>query len=258
MDAWQASQYDQFQAQRQQAGLDLLNAIPNQLFEQVTDVGCGTGLLTIHLHRRWPEAEITAFDSSESMLQKAAQRFPDQLWQHHTLETWLQQPSTTDLIFCNAMLHWCPDHEQLLPQLLNKLNPGGYLAVQMPQNDAAPYQQILRTIIDEHHWSADLSQVGRYNGCLSPEKYIEVLSSLGTNVRVWQTTDHQILTGDAPILAWLKGAALRPLITHLSTAELEIFEAAFQRRIESAYPRNSRGQTIFPFQRLFFLVQAKG
>jgi hypothetical protein len=35
------------------------------------------------------------------------------------------------------------------------------------------------------------------------------------------------------------------------------FEAAYGERVAKAYPRNSRGQTLFPFRRLFIVAQHK-
>ena len=48
-----------------------------------------------------------------------------------------------DLVFTNAALQWVPDHETLLPQLLDQVRDGGALAVQMPaQFDSAIHRLI--------------------------------------------------------------------------------------------------------------------
>jgi len=43
-----------------------------------------------------------------------------------------------DLIYSNAALHWLPDHGRLFPSLLEKVEPGGILAVQMPAQFRTP------------------------------------------------------------------------------------------------------------------------
>lgn len=42
---------------------------------KILDLGAGTGLLSSHIKRRWPDASLHLIDGSEAMLAQAAQRF---------------------------------------------------------------------------------------------------------------------------------------------------------------------------------------
>ena len=73
---WDSGLYDRFGDERQRAAGDLVNAIPGNSFDRITDLGCGSGLSTSLLAQRWPDARITAMDSSAAMLAKARSRQP--------------------------------------------------------------------------------------------------------------------------------------------------------------------------------------
>jgi trans-aconitate 2-methyltransferase len=62
---------------------------------------------------------------------------PEIEWLQQDLASW-QPTRTYDLIYSNAALHWLPDHGKLFPALMQKVAPGGMLAVQMPRNFLAP------------------------------------------------------------------------------------------------------------------------
>ncbi|MGG2476616.1 trans-aconitate 2-methyltransferase, partial [Rhizobium sp. BR5] len=43
-----------------------------------------------------------------------------------------------DLLYANAVFQWVPDHLAVLSQLMDQLESGGVLAVQMPDNLQEP------------------------------------------------------------------------------------------------------------------------
>jgi len=43
----------------------------------ILDLGCGTGYLTLLLHRRFPQAQIDAVDFAPAMIEQARARVPD-------------------------------------------------------------------------------------------------------------------------------------------------------------------------------------
>ncbi|MFI5038369.1 MAG: trans-aconitate 2-methyltransferase, partial [Solirubrobacterales bacterium] len=69
----------------------------------------------------------------------------------------------------------------------------------------------------------------------------------------WETTYLQVLPGADPVLEWMRGTALRPVLTELG-ADAPAFEAELARRLREAYPAGEHG-TIFPFRRVFAVGQ---
>ncbi|MHC0443651.1 methyltransferase domain-containing protein, partial [Flavobacterium sp. 3-210] len=54
-----------------------------------------------------------------------------------------------DLIFSNAALQWIDNHNELFPKIISRINPGGQLAVQMPQQNENILNKILLQLVQE-------------------------------------------------------------------------------------------------------------
>ena len=67
-----------------------------------------------------------------------------------------------------------------------------------------------------------------------------------------------MLEGENPVKEWTKGTWLTRYLDILQGDEKAAFEAAYGERVAKAYPKNTAGQTLFPFRRLFMVAQRKG
>jgi len=128
---WDAKAYQQFSRLRQRPVNELLDRIELQNPQRIYDLGCGTGIATQLLAKRWPRAQLQGVDSSAQMLDEARCLPIRALWKHCDLLDW-QPEQPADLLFAAAVLHFIEGHEKLLPRLLGYLNPGGCLAAHMP------------------------------------------------------------------------------------------------------------------------------
>ncbi|TNE35817.1 MAG: hypothetical protein EP348_08190 [Alphaproteobacteria bacterium] len=57
------------------------------------------------------------------------------------------------------------------------------------------------------------------------------------------------------MLEWTRGSALRPFLQVLDKDEVAEFEAEYAERLVEAYPERRDGSTLYPFSRLFIVVQ---
>ncbi len=135
MTTWEPQTYLRYADIRFRAGIDLIARIPKLDYQVIYDLGCGTGHLTRILADTFPSSKVTGIDSSREMLSEARREFPALNWQQADLTSW-RPPAPPHLIYTNAALQWVPDHETLLPSLMNKLQPAGVLA--MPHRIGAP------------------------------------------------------------------------------------------------------------------------
>jgi trans-aconitate 2-methyltransferase len=87
--------------------------------------------------------------------------------------------------------------------------------------------------------------------------YYDLLAPAASNVDIWETEYLQKLKGDAPVLEWVKGTGLRPILNGLDASDREIFLAEYARRLRVAYPARADGSTIYPFRRLFIVATVK-
>jgi trans-aconitate 2-methyltransferase len=253
-DVWQPQDYQQFAAHRTRAAADLIGRIAGHQPARIVDLGCGTGSVTRLLAAQWPRAQISAVDSSSRMLAEARRTPSPVTWVEADINRW--SPDTPfDLVFSNTALQWVDDHADLLLRLVGWLAPGGMLAVQMPRNFEEPSHTAIAEAIDAGPWAARLKPLLRLRPVARPEAYAGWLLPVTSGLDIWETTYLQIFEGEDPVLAWAAGAALRPLLAALDTAEREAFLAEYASRLRRVYPMRSDGKTLFPFRRLFIVAR---
>jgi trans-aconitate 2-methyltransferase len=252
--SWNPEQYLKFADHRLRPAIDLLNRVDVADPSVVYDLGCGAGNVTRLLRARWPRARIVGVDSSPEMLERARTALPEVEWVRRDLTSWTpDQPA--DVIFSNATLHWLDDHQALFPRLLGLLRPGGTLAVQMPRNHGAPSHTGMVSTVRSGPWAARLEKTLRESPVRPPAFYWDVLCGRGAALDVWETEYLHVLQGEAPVVQWTMGTALKPLLDALDEPDRVAFLAEYARRMAEAYPRRSDGATLFPFRRLFLIAK---
>lgn len=252
--AWNPDQYTLFQDHRLRPALDLLNQVPLISPYVIYDLGCGTGNVTSILSQHWNEAVVTGIDSSTEMLAKAKAAHPSIEWKQDDIANF-SPTSKGNLIFSNAALHWLDDHESLFKHLLAQLRPGGVLAVQMPNNFNAPSHQNIYELAQSAKWNDKLGAIVRPAPVHNINWYFDMLAPMAKKVNIWETTYFQVMEGKNAVLEWTRGTALRPFLQALDPEDIADFEAEYGDRLLEAYPQRRDGSTLFPFSRLFVVVQ---
>ncbi len=252
---WDPKQYQRFSGERSRPFFDLLARVPDDNVFSVADLGCGTGELTRRLLMRWPGAAIWGVDSSPEMLAAAAKLSPHRNlhFVEADLATW-QPDKPLDRIISNAALQWVPNHTHLLGRLVSLLAPHGVLAVQMPHNFDEPAHRLLAEVVAQEPWASAVGSWRERYFVETPRWYVDTLHQLGLEVHLWETIYYHILAGPDAVLEWMKGTALRPVLTRLSEDVREQFLASYGAKLREAYPAGSFG-TLFPFRRLFFVAR---
>ncbi|WP_055698011.1 trans-aconitate methyltransferase, partial [Streptomyces silaceus] len=173
---------------------------------------------------------------------------------------WTPAPGTYDLILSNATLQWVPGHPDSFPAWIDALVPGGTFAFQVPGNFDAPSHVLMRELAESDRWRARLGGLLRHaDAVLTPGAYLERLADLGCAVDAWETTYQHLLAGQDPVLDWVKGTGLRPVLTALAddAAASEAFLTEYRELLRKAYPATDHG-TVFPFRRVFAVARKEG
>lgn len=258
MTTWDPQQYERFSDLRNRPFGDLVARVGADAPGRVVDLGCGNGPLTLTLADRWPGADVTGVDSSATMLQRARELDSSGRvqWQLGDVTRWQPEPGRSpDVIVTNATLQWVPDHLALIDRWLAGLPAGGWFAMQVPGNFDAPSHRIIREVARQHSRAGDLAGALRESPVESPECYAQALAAHCGHLDVWETTYLQVLDSErsqrSPVLEWVKGTALRPLLDVLQDdIERAEFLGELITRFDAAYPRAPYG-TPMPFRRIF-------
>ncbi|CAN7492439.1 methyltransferase domain-containing protein [Terrabacter sp. LjRoot27] len=261
--AWDPRQYAVFAGHRGRPFADLLARVDADDPALVVDLGCGPGELTLGLAQRWPGARVVGVDSSPEMLARARALDADGRveWVEASAEDWdpTESGGSVDVLVTNATLQWVPSHLRLIPSWLESLAPGGTFAMQVPANFDAPSHRLMREVAARHPRADDLRPgLDRAQAVARPETYAALLLDRTADVDVWQTTYQHVLSaepdGRHPVLEWVRGTGLRPVLGVLDGDERDAFVADYEAELETAYPRRAFG-VLFPFTRTFAVAR---
>ncbi|MHA7304659.1 trans-aconitate 2-methyltransferase [Arthrobacter sp. TMN-49] len=267
---WEPEKYAQFGDFRNRPFFDLTARIAASAPARVVDLGCGPGNLTATLAQRWPSAFVEGLDSSAEMIATASSHI-------QTFDAGAQSgerphpgaglsfavadiagwapTAETEVIVSNAALQWVPDHQGLMSGWLAALRPGAWLAVQVPGNFGAPSHTLMRELAASARWRDQLDGVLRHQDAVGePAEYQELFLRGDARVDVWETTYSQLLQGENPVLEWVRGTGLRPVLAALGPVDSVEFEQQYAALVQQAYPATEFG-TNFEFRRIFMVGQ---
>ncbi len=253
---WDPDVYLAFANQRARPFYDLVARIGAERPRRVVDMGCGAGSLTLQLSRRWPDAVIEAFDTSPEMVAAARERGVNA--NIGDARTWQPEPDT-DVVLSNAVLHWVPEHAELMVRWAKQLAGGSWLAIQMPGNFDSPSHAAVRAVARREPFAKTLRDAELQVGSVvqTPGCYADLLIEAGCVVDAWETTYLHQLTGEFPVLDWITGTALHPVRERLVEDEWTDFRRQLIPLLAEAYPARRDGVTLFPFRRVFVVAQVK-
>jgi trans-aconitate 2-methyltransferase len=233
-DVWNPDQYVRFARERRQPFDDLVELIEPVPGGRVVDLGCGTGELTVDLHRRVEAGQTLGIDTSAAMLRSPLD--------HHGIRfqladlTKFAPADPLDVIFGNASLQWSPDHEAQLARLTGLLAPGGQLAIQVPTNATHASHTVIAEVAGEAPFVAALDPASIVDpvaaNVLLPERYAELLHELGfarQHVRL-QVYGH-VLASTADVVEWTKGTTLTRFARALPPNLYDAFVDRYRQRL---------------------------
>jgi len=254
MTDWSARQYLRFEDERTRPPRDLLAQVPLTTARLVIDLGCGPGNSTELLIERYPQAEVIGHDSSPDMLRQARERLPKCAFIEADIATWSPE-APADLLFGNAVFQWVPNHPTVLRRLVERLPPGGVLAVQMPDNTRQPALALMQEVAAKGPWAANAALDEAVRADLpAPESYYDLLKPLCARVDIWHSIYNHVMAGPEAIVEWFKGSGLRPFLTALDPAMREDFLRAYLAQITRHYTRRHDGRVLLKFPRFFIVA----
>ena len=256
---WDPNQYVRYADHRERPFHELVARVGADDVSNVVDLGCGPGTATATLSQRWPGAEILGLDSSAEMIERAKELETERL-HFGVADARAVNLTQADVVVSNAMLQWLPDHRELLARWRGELKPGAWLAFQVPGNFGAPSHRLMREVAGRPRWRERLAGVLRGGESVdTPSAYAQGFVDAGGAVDAWETTYVQWLPGPDPVLEWVRGTGLRPVLDALEPGEAAEFEAEYGAELRAAYPASTGPDggelTALPFRRIFVVAR---
>lgn len=248
---WNPDSYRQYQTQRNAPFEDLLALITIRPGMQVIDLGCGTGELTARLADTMPNSAVLGIDTSAAMLAEAFKLArPGLGFRQEKLEDITGQ---WDLVFSHAALQWVPDHESLLPRIIELIRPGGQLAAQIPSNHSHPVHRLLTETAQEGPFAGVLDGWTRQSPVLPVEEYAGLLFDNGCqNINVSERIYSHVLPDADALLEWARGTALVPYLERLPDDLHSPFIETYRHKLGAHWPA---GPVYYAFRRMLVAAQ---
>ena len=108
-------------AERMIERLDVMNFTP----KNILDLGCGTGLLTSLLNKRYNDSRIISVDFSSEMLKTCFEKDVKSSFVCADIEYLPFKSMNFDLVISNFTLHWCQNLQKILLDVQNNLTDQG-------------------------------------------------------------------------------------------------------------------------------------
>jgi len=252
MHAWDPDRYLTYAGERGRPFVEMLARVRAEDPRTVVDLGCGPGNLTRLLAERWPDAQVTGVDASAEMVAKA-QPSGQLRFEVADLRDWLRDADPVDVLVSNATLQWVPGHLDLLPALVHRVRPGGWLAFQVPGNFDEPSHTLRRALAEEPPYDEHTRGVA-VPAAHDAATYLRALQQLGCAVDAREPTYLHVLHGEDPVFTWISGTGARPTLQALPDDLRPGFEEELKQRLRRAYPDDGRG-VVMPFRRIFVVAE---
>ena len=244
---WDPKKYNDFKDERSKPFDDLTSHIIDKPNLKVIDLGCGTGELTKKLSQKLTNPIVLGIDNSAEMLAKAPLG-NDLQFEERTILEQLNVEEKWDLIFSNAALQWIDNHNNLFPKIISLLNPGGQLAVQMPQQNENILNKILFNLVKEEPFKSYLKNWSRPSPVLTLDEYAKILfENGGRNMTIYEKVYPLISTNTNDFFDFISGSALTVYQERLNESEFGELSNAFKKRIDMHFPIVP---SIYAFRRL--------
>ena len=117
----------------------MLEELQSESFEDVLDVGCGTGAVLELLHGEYPEKRLTGLDLTPRMIEVArAKQLENVRFIVGDAEALPFESRSFDAVLCSNSFHHYPHPERFFAEVARVLRPGGRLVLRdYTSNDVA-------------------------------------------------------------------------------------------------------------------------
>ena len=190
---WDADAYHKNSSVQLKAADDLINNVSFIGDEDVLDIGCGDGKITLMLSEIANRGSVLGVDLSDEMIEFAKKKFENNknisFMQLDARE--LAFNNQFDVIFSSYALHWVVNFDDFMKRVYKALKPGGKILFTIPLGISRPLEQASIQVMKDPKWSKyfiDYDEPWQF----SPQsEYNDMVSSSGFEVKKCNVFNHK-------------------------------------------------------------------
>ena len=256
---WDSSKYISSSGLQTAMGKKLINTLPIRNNEDILDIGCGTGNLTIKMAGIVNNGYVTGIDSSPLMIKKAkemAESIGVINIQFLVMDAGdINFSRQFDIVFSNSAIHWVKESEKLLKSIRVALKQRGHIGLQFPLlNSSHPLIAIASEVIKS------LKLEDYYNSWDFPwfvpalEEYKALLRNLGfKDINIQQIENSFKFKSAAAAFDFFESVGFVLFLEPLPSEMKILFREEFMKTLKELASNNG---LEFTFQRLFAFANA--
>jgi trans-aconitate methyltransferase len=127
-----ADDYDELLRHNREGARRLVAAMPEGRYDEILDVGCGTGFVTEAMIDRFGTRRVTGVDPSEGMLERFREKLAGRVDATvrvagvHDMDV---PDGAFDAVVSGMAFHWFPEKPAAIAAMARRVRPGGVLAI---------------------------------------------------------------------------------------------------------------------------------
>jgi len=144
---WDAKFYQKNSPVQYELGLRALEKLHPGYNEDILEIGCGNGVLTMLLAKKVPNGKIIALESSKEMAQQAKENLKDHGIRNvkviNTDAIKMNYENQFDAVFSNSAIHWIRKQELVYELIYKSLKNNARIMIQTGLKQISAYSQAL-------------------------------------------------------------------------------------------------------------------
>jgi trans-aconitate methyltransferase len=184
---WDPKDYKDNSKAQQQWARELMAKLDLKGSENILDIGCGDGKVTVEIAGLVQEGSVIGVDNSDAMIALATEQYPPE--KHKNLSFMPMDASNLefnnefDVVFSNAALHWVKNHKPVVEGIYKSLRPGGRILLQMGgQGNANDILSVIDDLKYQEEWQPYFEDFEFPYGFLGTEEYTALLEESGFSI----------------------------------------------------------------------------
>ena len=128
-----AGEYDEILRHNREGAARLVGALPPGRYDDVLDVGCGTGFVSQEMVARFGTARVTGVNPSAGMLEQFRSKLADLPVEATLIQAGVHDmdvpDAAYDAVVSGMAFHWFPEKPAAVAAMARRVRPGGVLGI---------------------------------------------------------------------------------------------------------------------------------